>query len=136
MTNVSKRKLPATEFDKLYQQFGKVVADLNVNSAVHFFDDLLGPEEKIMLIKRLAAITMFIEGNSSYRVWQLLQLSPSTAEKIRLDYECGRYKHIETILKQNKSDYRKFWEVLEIILQAGMPPRGRGRWKSVLQRVE
>lgn len=135
MTNVSKKKLPEKEFDNLYKEFNVFIGALNVSASSAFFNDLLGKEEKVMLVKRLAAVMMFIEGNSSYRVWQLLQLSPSTAEKIRLDYERGRYTRIEKLFKKRSHDYQKFWETLEVILNAGMPPRGRGRWKSVLSKL-
>lgn len=135
MTNVSKKKLPEKEFGKLYSQLNVLVAGLDKQSSSAFFSDLLGPEEKIMLVKRLAAVVMFIEGNSSYRVWQLLQLSPSTAEKIRFDYERGRYDNLKRIITKKKKDYEAFWQTLEVILRAGMPPQGRGRWRSVFNRM-
>lgn len=113
---------------------GAIVAKLDKKLAQQFLGELLGAEEQIMLAKRLAAIVMFIEGNSSYRVWQLLHLSPSTADRLRLNYECGKYSHIESMLRSRKYEYEEFWRVLEIILQAGLPPRGRGRWKSILSR--
>jgi hypothetical protein len=72
-----------------------------------------------------------MEENSSYCVWQALNLSPTTANKIRLNYECGRYENIEKALRRNRKDYEKLWTVLDIIIRAGMPPRGRGRWKSI-----
>ena len=134
MTNVSKKKLPKVEFDRLYLQLNVIIGSLNKNQSALFFTELLGPEEKVMLTKRLAAVVMFIEGNSSYRVWQLLQMSPSTAEVIRRDFETGRYDNIVMIFTKNKSDYRKFWETLDVILRAGMPPMGRGRWKSVFNQ--
>ena len=134
MTNVSKKKLPKVEFDRLYLQLNVIIGSLNKNQSALFFTELLGPEEKVMLTKRLAAVVMFIEGNSSYRVWQLLEMSPSTAEVIRRDFETGRYDNIVMIFTKNKSDYRKFWETLDVILRAGMPPMGRGRWKSVFNQ--
>ena len=134
MTNVSKKKLPKVEFDRLYLQLNVIIGSLNKNQSALFFTELLGPEEKVMLTKRLAAVVMFIEGNSSYRVWQLLKMSPSTAEVIRRDFETGRYDNIVMIFTKNKSDYRKFWETLDVILRAGMPPMGRGRWKSVFNQ--
>ena len=134
MTNVSKKKLPEAEFDRLYLQLNVIIGSLNKNQSALFFTELLGPEEKVMLTKRLAAVVMFIEGNSSYRVWQLLKMSPSTAEVIRRDFETGRYDNIVMIFTKNKSDYRKFWETLDVILRAGMPPMGRGRWKSVFNQ--
>ncbi len=88
-----------------------------------------------MLAKRFCAVMMYMEGNSSYRVWQLLQMSPSTAEVIRKDFESGRYINIVTLLRKRKQDYIAFWEVLDVVLRAGMPPRGRGRWKSVINNL-
>ena len=131
MTHISKNKLKKDELHILFDQFYETISKLDKKMSVGFIGDLLGQEEKIMLSKRLAAIAMFVEGNSSYRVWQLLKISPSTAERIRLKYELGLYKNIEKALRAKKKDYRNFWKALEIILGAGLPPRGRGRWKSV-----
>lgn len=135
MTNVSKKKLPAKEFEKLYNQLNAIIAGLDKKSSGEFFSDLLGPEEKIMLVKRLAAVVMYMEGNSSYRVWTLLHISPSTAEKIRFDYENGRYYNVQRLVTKKRKDYEEFWETLEVILRLGMPPMGRGRWKSVFKRM-
>jgi uncharacterized protein YerC len=135
MAHISKNKLSDQELTKLFIQFNKTIGNLNPKSCDLFLHDLLGNEERIMLAKRLSAVAMFAEGNSSYRVWQLLKLSPSTADRIRLDFENGRYNRLVKILRQDKASYRDFWQVLETILQAGMPPRGRGRWKSVLEKL-
>ncbi len=132
MTNVSKRKLPDAQFAALFNQLIKVTSSLETTEAANFYDSLLGPEEKIMLVKRFAAVVMFKEGNTPYRVSQLLLISPSTAEKIHFDYEMGRYRGMVKYVKKKKTEYKKFWMILEKVLEAGMPPRGRGRWKSVL----
>ena len=131
MTHISKHKLKQEYLDKLFIQLSKVTATLNKRNSSDFFDEFLGPEEKIMLAKRLAAIVMCIEGNSSYRISQLLHMSPSTTERIKLKYQIGKYTHIENILTKEKGNYEEFWRMLDIILRAGMPPMGRGRWKSL-----
>ncbi len=131
MTNVSKRSLPKEEFVRLDNAFNSLVAQLDAESSSIFFNALLGAEEKVMLVKRLAAVALYVEGNSSYRVAQALDISPSTAERIRLDFDDGRYSGIEKLFKQNRTGYLNIWKVLETVLQAGMPPQGRGRWKSV-----
>ncbi len=133
MTHISKNQLAEADLEKLFEQLGRVLSLINNKTALNFLDDLLGVEEKIMLAKRLAAIVMFIEGNSSYRVWQLLKISPSTAERIKLNYQIGKYKNIENTLKSHKPTYEQFWITLETILQAGLPPQGRGRWKSIFE---
>jgi len=136
MTNVSKNKLSGQELDKLFAQFEKVISSLDNKTSSPFLNELLGQEEKIMLAKRLCAVVMYIEDNSSYQVWQLLHISPTTANKIRLDYEIGKYKIIENVLKSNKTKYLELWNVLEVILQAKMPPRGKGRWKSAIKSLK
>ncbi|MCA9360352.1 helix-turn-helix domain-containing protein [Candidatus Kaiserbacteria bacterium] len=135
MTNVSKDKLTEKDLTKLYAQMDKFVGKLNTTSSAHFFSELLGPEERIMLTKRLAAVAMYAESNTPYRVWQLLQVSPSTADRIYQDFNRGRYEHLVSLMKKHKKDYEEFWRVLEIILNAGLPPRGRGRWKSVFDKL-
>lgn len=135
MTHVSKHQLNEKHLQQLFTQLGSTIAKTDSATANYFLDELLGEEEKIMLAKRLAVIAMCIEGNSTYRIGQLLRMSPSTTERIRLKYQNGKYKNIEKILRSNTIDYQKFWKTLEIILQAGMPPRGRGRWKSVFDQL-
>ena len=134
MTHVSKHQLQPKHLNQLFTQFSNISAKLTKTTALDFFNDLLGPEEKIMLAKRLAAIVMCIEGNSPYRISQLLYMSPSTTERIMLNYQIGKYTHIEKVLTKHKTDYEKFWKTLEIVLQAGMPPMGRGRWKSLFDQ--
>lgn len=135
MTNISKIKLPDQELTRIFTQLNKTIGNLNPKTCDLFLSDLLGKEERIMLAKRLCAVAMLAEGNSTYRVWQLLKLSPSTVGKIKLDYVTGRYKQLVKILRKNKTQYIEFWQTLEVILQAGMPTRGRGRWKSILEKL-
>ena len=136
MTNISKNSLPEKDLIGLYRQMDKFIAKLDATSSAYFLSELLGKEERIMIAKRLAAVAMYAENNTPYRVWQLLNVSPTTAERIHLDFENGRYRHTVALMKKNKQDYEEFWEALEVILRAGMPARGRGRWKSVLKSFE
>lgn len=133
MTHISKHNLKDDHLEQLFEQLANTIAKVDKRSAELFLHEILGTEERIMLAKRLAAIAMCIEGNSTYRISQLLFMSPSTTERIKLKYEIGKYKHIEKILTKDKIDYQEFWKTLETILQAGMPPQGRGRWKSIFK---
>lgn len=130
MTHISKKQLEAKHLASLFVQLNKIIARLNENVSEEFFNEFFGAEEKIMFAKRLAVIVMCIEGNSTYRIAQLLMMSPSTAERIKHKYLKGHYKNIEGIVTNKQRDYKELWEVLEIILSAGLPPRGKGRWKS------
>lgn len=130
MAHLSKHQLPPKQLEQLFARLNHITASLDQNDAEFFFSELLGSEEKIMLAKRFAAIAMLNEGNSIYRVAQLLCMSPSTIERMKLKLEIGKYRRITRLLKENEKRYMDFWDTLDIILQAGMPPMGRGRWKS------
>lgn len=136
MTNISKKQLPQADFQKLFEQMTTLLTKADQSDAALFLHDLLGEEERVMLVKRFMVIVMLSEGNSSYRIWNSLYLSPSTTEKIKLDYECGRYNNLVKLLKKQSKQYHDLWHTIEIILQAGLPPRGKGRWKSVLQNLK
>ena len=133
MTNVSKQKLQPSHLKKLFAELAKTIVRLDKKHADMFLDELLGEEEKIMIAKRLAAIVMLIENNSVYRISQLLLMSPSTVARLRNKLLIGEYNNIEHLLKQRKKEYKDFWNTLEVILRAGMPPRGKGRWKSTFE---
>lgn len=128
MTNISKRKLPKKEFDNLYSQFSRTISKLNERSNAEFFNDFFTETEKIMFIKRLAAIIMIHKGYSPYRVWTTLKLSSATAKKMFLQYEQGCYVHlIKSIDRQKQTE--ELWKMIELFLRAGMPEQGKNRWK-------
>lgn len=131
MAHISKQKLSKEKEGELYTQLFRVIARLNKATAPDFLGELFGEEEKLMFAKRLAAIILYIEGNSSYRVWTLLHISPSTADRIRLNFQMGKYRNMELFITKNRSEYTRLLDTLEIILQAGLSPRGKGRWNRV-----
>jgi len=128
MTNVSKQKLDSKEMNDLLNQMYLSFAKLTKNNTSSFFDEFLGEEERIMFAKRLGAIMLCISDKSPYRIWTTLKISPTTAQKIFTNYTLGKYSSIEKVLKRNRLEYERFFKILEVILNAGMSPRGRGRW--------
>ena len=133
MTHVSKKDLDPKHFKRLYRQYVKTIAQFKKTEVSLIFDELLGEEEKIMLAKRFATIVMLFENNSTYRIAQLLHMSPSTVERLRNKMNAGEFEHIREQLTKHKEEYEAFWKTLETILRAGLPPRGRGRWKSTFE---
>ncbi len=135
MSRVSKRALPPTQLKELYGELAKTIARLNAKNTNIFLGELLGEEEKIMIAKRLAILAMLFEKNSTYRIAQLLLTSQSTVERHRRKLRNGDYEHIERLFKSKKKEYEEFWSTLEHILRLGMPPQGRGRWKSIFESM-
>jgi hypothetical protein len=70
---------------------------------------------------------MLEEGVSKHFISEVIKVSPSTVDRISLKYESGKFAYIENILHKNR---KTFWDMLENIITAGLPPRvGRGRWQ-------
>lgn len=125
MTRISKQKLDPKQLQSLFEQMDAILISLSPKNASAFLGELLGHEERIMLAKRFAAIVMCTEGQSAYRIAKTLNVSFSTAERIRDDYRNKKYTGIESILKQNSQSVDEFFRTLEIIVCAGLPPRTR-----------
>jgi len=135
MVRVSKHILQPSHLRKLHSQLSKIIACLNKDNTYTFLDELLGEEEKVMITKRFAAIIMLMEHNSTYRISQLLEMSDPTIRTLKTKFNNGEYQHIEKIITKNKREHKDFWETLEIMLRAGLPPKGKGRWKSTFKII-
>lgn len=131
MTNISKRKLNQEHQEQLFQQLVKLTQQAGARSAGPFLSALFTESEQTMFIKRTAAILLLANGQSSYRVSKTLFMSESTINKIRLRYEVGEYTSIIKLAQSKEFDSQKFWNTLEILLRAGLPPRTKDKWKYV-----
>ena len=133
MTNVSKKKLSNQQQQQLKSQFVDLLAAVDQDSSRCFFNELFSEAEQIMLMKRLAIILLLQEGYSKYRIAQTLQVSESTVLEQAKQVELGRYRGLLKLSKAKTFDAQKFLDVLETLLQAGLPPQGKGRWKKALR---
>jgi uncharacterized protein YerC len=131
MAHLSKNQLDAEHLESLFIQLSAVVTKLCESGSRDFFSEFFGREEKIMFAKRLAVIVMCMEGNTSYTIAKFLKMSPSTTNRIRRKYKLGHYEQIKLILTNKRSEYKEFWRILEVILSAGLPPTGKGKWSTL-----
>jgi len=98
------------------------------NASKFLLDELLTDTERIMIIKRLAALSMLSQGLSSYRVHKLLKMSEQTTARMKSDIKKNKYPHIASFIKKKK-DKEQFWAELEVLVRFGMPEMGKNRWK-------
>jgi len=133
MTNISKRYLSTKQKAELSKQIVKLFATIHKSNAGAFFKEFFTEAEQIMFIKRLAIIMMLEAGYSKYRIGKTILVSESTVSSASLKYQSGAYSEMLKITRTKDFDKEKFWEVLEVLLRAGLPPRGRGRWKQALK---
>ena len=95
---------------------------------IPIFRELTTYTEKIMFAKRITMIFLLSKGVLFEDIWHLLQVSPTTLSKFSLALEKGQYNQLLKALKKGGVD-----ELIEKILRAGLPPRGKGRWDFLKQ---
>ncbi len=129
MPHVNSEPLDEVLFNKLFTELQKLISKTTTDSAGAVLSSLLTPTERVMLTKRFATIYFLNKGMTPYEIWNLLKLSPSTVSRINNDYKNGNYNPLIRVFK--KSLTKDFFELLEVILAAGLPPRGKDRWRHV-----
>jgi len=130
MARVSKNNSSKETEVLLIDQMTEVIGRISQTQATGFIFEFLGKEEKIMLAKRLAAITMIHEGGSSYAISNILHISPSTVVKLYDRYNRGDFSNTIKALTKNKKDYRELLETIDFILRAGLPRyNDKNRWQ-------
>lgn len=96
MSRVSRRQLSSQITKIVLQGFKRALKELEKEEdAQAFLYEFLTPQEKVMLAKRLA-IGILLYDNLHYReICELLKVTPSTVQKVRLDMEKSlKYKKL------------------------------------------
>lgn len=131
MTNISKKKLKKEISEKITKQFVGVLADLDkFYKTSSFVFEFFTRSERVMFAKRLATILLVLKDFSPSAICEILLVSPSTVNKILRTIDRGGYKNIRRYFN-DKKNRKSISSQLEIIIRAGMPPMGRGRWTRV-----
>ena len=132
MPHVSPKPLQAAIAKQLYALFVSTLTDWHVSRTrqQHAFQELLTPTEKIMLGKRLVAVSLLSQGASPHQVGRKLHLSPTTTFKLSNGLENGRFTHTEKICSAvRKGPLRRYIEAL-----IAPPPRYGTGLASVLMK--
>jgi len=99
MPHISPRKVNNQILEKIYKLLFSAVSDRNVSKKQQrlAFSELLTPTEKIMLGKRLLAISLLSQGISQYKVERALCLSSNTVAKLHMDIKNGKFSDAEKL---------------------------------------
>lgn len=135
MVRISEKRVKKEIFVRILDQlFDYVVGVKTKSESKRFLNEFFTPSEKIMLAKRLALIVMLKRGYSFTAIRKTLKMSESTIAKFWRLLRQSKFSFIQEkeLAKKKK---KEFWETLEKILNAGLPPRGRGRWSRVYRML-
>ncbi|OGF73502.1 hypothetical protein A2W57_02260 [Candidatus Giovannonibacteria bacterium RIFCSPHIGHO2_02_43_16] len=132
MPHISKRRIKRKIYKKLNDNLVNVFLNFHSKSDVaHLVNDLLTYTERIMVSKRIAIILMLNEGYSFRAIESALKVTLQTVLRFWKMKKKGRFGS----LAKKTAKGGDLWKDLENILQAGLPPRGRGRWKHVFDAM-
>lgn len=116
------------------QFFNTIIGLRSARSGIGFLEEFFTESEQILFIKRLAIIIMLNEHFSYYRIQKTLNVSTSTIKRMHEHLLSGKYDAIRKIYRKRK-EREAFWDDLEVLMRAGMPPMGRGRWSALYART-
>lgn len=119
MVHISKQTLEIVEQQKLFAELNRTIGNLNSSQSALFLNDFLGPEEQVLLAKRLAAILMLSHNQSIYKVASTLHISTSTASDFYSKLTLGRYNQLLSVIRKNKNGYIKLLSTIDSILHLG-----------------
>lgn len=129
MPHISAKKLENDVFRQIHHRFIQMVVDVKDRKAsTSFLSEFFTPTEKIMLAKRLTTVFMLASGCSFLTIERTLKVSPTTIAFFAEKLETGEFDYLKNFFTKAKNK-KAFWDDLEALLQCGLPPRGRGRWK-------
>ncbi len=135
MVRLNKNLLTDTQLDNLFSQFSKLLNHKDQSKVDDMLREILGPEERIMIAKRLAILILLVEGHTYYSVAKNLKISPATAQRIKFGIEKGRYQNVLRSLGKSKRDYFAILDAIDSILHLGglLPHYGNSSegWKIV-----
>lgn len=128
MPHISKKKLGVEAERRLRKDLLAILVRRGSSRGrAELLQELLTETEMRMLEKRLSLIFMLEDERSYYQISRALGMSTSTIKRFHTSLLSGHYKALRktvALLRTNE----EFLDILETILRAGMPPRGRGRW--------
>jgi hypothetical protein len=125
MTNISRKNIDGDDFKLAHRQLVDLIAKLNQNTSKYLIHELLSDAEQIMIVKRFAAVFMFRNNYSPYRVSDTLSISTSSARRLYLQFEDGQFSNLLSCLK--KKEANSFLAFISDLIAAKASPRARAR---------
>ena len=104
MTNISKKRTDTKDFAIAQTQLVDLIAKLDKRTSQYLIHELLSTSEQVMIVKRFAAIFMFNNNYSPYRVSETLSISTSSARRLYLQFENNQFDNLLGCIKKKETN--------------------------------
>ena len=133
MPHISRRKVKRKVYSKMESNLVDIFLSSRSKSEIaQLINTLLTPTERVMLAKRIAIILMLNNGYSFRAIEKSLKVTLQTVMRFWKMKKEGKFSNFaKKGIKESN-----FWKDLEKLLEAGLPPRGKGRWKHVFETMD
>lgn len=133
MPHVSRRKVKRKIYSKMQSNLiGIFLSSRSKSETAQLINDILTSTERIMLAKRIAIILMLNDGYSFRAIEKSLKVTLQTVLRFWKMKKKGKFGY----LWRKGREGSDFWKDFEKLLEAGLPPRGKGRWKHVFNTMD
>ncbi len=119
MPKVSKERLSQQDEEDLFIQLTRLFSNKSDGETLVILSDLLGYEEKLMLAKRFAVITLLWKKQTLYSISKKLHVSTSTVARIQANYRGGLYASIIEVLDKSGPSIIQILTTIDDILHLG-----------------
>ncbi len=119
MVHITSTRLTQKQQTALLHQLSTTLGKLNSTQTNTFITSLLGPEEQLMIAKRLAALILFSNGHSIYSVANKLAMSTSTASRFKTKFEHPDQAKLLELLRKDSSLFTDLLHTVDAVLQLG-----------------
>jgi Trp operon repressor len=125
MTRISRRKINGDNYEIAYKQLIKLLSGLQNKNAHFLIDELLTETERVMLVKRFAAIFMFQQEYTPYRVSVTVDISESTSQRLYQGFLNGSYDNLLACIQKNEKS--EFLDLLKDLMLSRASYKARTR---------
>jgi hypothetical protein len=133
MTNISVEKTTSSDYTLAYKELLGLISNLNKRTSPIFLDELFTASEKIMIVKRFAALVLFSHNYSSYRVASAISISLSTSQRLYQQYAQGDFERLLTCFTTKQKS--QFVSIIEDFILSKASPRARTRFLNRLNTL-
>lgn len=125
MTHISRKMIGAVDYKQAQKQLIRLISKLETGGATYFINELFTESERVMLIKRFAAIFMFQQEYSTYRVSQAVGISVSTSQLFHKKYLEGHFDNLLACIPKNQKS--EFLSLVEDFMFSKVNTKARSR---------
>jgi uncharacterized protein YerC len=125
MTHISRKKIATLDYKRSQDQLVRLIAKLETGGATHFINELFTEAERVMIIKRFAAVFMFQQDYSTYHVSQVVGISISTSQLLQKSYLKGNFDNLLARIPKNQKS--EFLSLVEDFMLSKISGKARSR---------